>query len=384
MARKVFTDGEILYAEDVNTIGKPFVDGQDILGHGDKVDDNSLSDDPEHLKSRFYAWYNRFKVSVSSGLTLSVTQGVISVSGNIISFPPQTINAINNSTSYIWIGKTEVYPTIALRVSVSLPDVCIPLARIISASGVVTSITDLRDVAVDILPPSIPDAVPVGTSIISLLPPTSPVPTGYIELLENPQNISRTTYSALFAEYGTYYGAGDGSTTFTIPGTGQRFLRLGGGSLNPGSVGGDSQITIPNDSIPPHAHNIPSTTHTHGVTDAGHTHNVTQTPHTHGVTDTGHAHFIGGILPYLGNQTFSWDLNSAQTNNDYRNGLTTDINSTGISINSSNANISVNSSGSGVSVQQASTGISSTNNAGNGQAFTHIQPFLVFRVFVKY
>ena len=40
-------------------------------------------------------------------------------------------------------------------------------------------------------------------------------PTGW--LFAYGQNISRTTYASLFTVYGTIYGAGDGSTTFTLP-----------------------------------------------------------------------------------------------------------------------------------------------------------------------
>jgi|GEM_PF-950837 Microcystin-dependent protein len=41
------------------------------------------------------------------------------------------------------------------------------------------------------------------------------VPSGY--LAANGQAVSRTTYAALFALLGTYYGVGDGSTTFNLP-----------------------------------------------------------------------------------------------------------------------------------------------------------------------
>ena len=41
------------------------------------------------------------------------------------------------------------------------------------------------------------------------------VPTGFLEC--NGQAVSRSTYSALFAIIGTTYGAGNGSTTFTLP-----------------------------------------------------------------------------------------------------------------------------------------------------------------------
>ena len=41
------------------------------------------------------------------------------------------------------------------------------------------------------------------------------IPDGYLKA--NGANVSRTTYAALFTDLGTAYGAGDGSTTFTLP-----------------------------------------------------------------------------------------------------------------------------------------------------------------------
>ena len=56
------------------------------------------------------------------------------------------------------------------------------------------------------------DSVPVGTSIEGYW---STAPNGY--LMEDGAAVSRTTYSDLFAVIGTTFGAGDGSTTFTLP-----------------------------------------------------------------------------------------------------------------------------------------------------------------------
>ena len=73
---------------------------------------------------------------------------------------------------------------------------------------------------------------------------TSVLPTGsYIQfagsqapegfLVCNGGEISRTTYSALFAVIGTTYGSGDGSTTFNLPNLTDRFLQ---GSTTSGTV----------------------------------------------------------------------------------------------------------------------------------------------------
>jgi len=44
---------------------------------------------------------------------------------------------------------------------------------------------------------------------------SSSVPSGFLEC--NGSNVSRSTYSALFAVIGTTYGSGDGSSTFGLP-----------------------------------------------------------------------------------------------------------------------------------------------------------------------
>ncbi|WP_336938947.1 phage tail protein [Acinetobacter modestus] len=59
-----------------------------------------------------------------------------------------------------------------------------------------------------------------GTTVLWCAPV---VPVGYLELAG--QAISRTTYSALFALFGTNYGAGDGSTTFNLPDLRGEFVR---------------------------------------------------------------------------------------------------------------------------------------------------------------
>jgi microcystin-dependent protein len=85
------------------------------------------------------------------------------------------------------------------------------------------------------------------------------------------QNISRTTYSALFAKFGTRYGAGDGSTTFGMPDVRGRVLagvdNMGGtsadrligawGGLNGdvlGGVGGIEYHVMTIAQMPAHQH----------------------------------------------------------------------------------------------------------------------------------
>jgi microcystin-dependent protein len=74
----------------------------------------------------------------------------------------------------------------------------------------------------------VPDALPIGSYIQFA---GSQAPDGF--LVCNGGEISRTTYSALFAVIGTTYGSGDGSTTFNLPNLTDRFLQ---GSSTSGTV----------------------------------------------------------------------------------------------------------------------------------------------------
>lgn len=107
----------------------------------------------------------------------------------------------------------------------------------------------------------------------------SSVPTGW--LVCNGQAVSRATYSDLFAVCGTYYGAGDGSTTFNLPDLRTRFVRA---SDTRGTTGGSSTITTSN--MPSHNHGgttaSGNASHDHGGTvwtggESGHTHDTTFT-----------------------------------------------------------------------------------------------------------
>ena len=146
--------------------------------------------------------------------------------------------------------------------------------------------------------------------------PTATAPSGF--LLCTGQNVSRGTYAALFALLGTTFGAGDGSTTFTLPDYRNR-MPIGAGDLYIPNGQGGSKDAI----VVAHTHTGTtggqSNTHTHdyqklvgasgtqypggafGV-DATQTTTVNSTDHTHNFTtaSTGASGTNANLPPYIG------------------------------------------------------------------------------------
>lgn len=76
-------------------------------------------------------------------------------------------------------------------------------------------------------------------------------------LLCDGTNVSRTTYSALFAVIGTLYGVGDGSSTFGLPDTvGRATVGFGaGGHTDVATVGNNDGVTLAS-RRPKHKHTV--------------------------------------------------------------------------------------------------------------------------------
>jgi microcystin-dependent protein len=104
-------------------------------------------------------------------------------------------------------------------------------------------------------------------------------------LTANGSNVSRSTYSSLFAAIGTTYGSGDGSTTFALPDLRGYFLR-GSGTNSDGSAAGTFGEKVA-DALKTHTHSVSGNTGTESV---GHTHSVSGTTGNDS-PDHGHAGF---------------------------------------------------------------------------------------------
>lgn len=166
----------------------------------------------------------------------------------------------------------------------------------------------------------------------------SAVPSGWLEC--NGSAVSRTTYANLFAAIGETYGAGNGTTTFSLPDLRGQFVRGwdNGRGVDPGRAVGSQQ----NSANQAHTHTATATNpaHTHGVTDPG---------HGHGITDPGHQHLYTDNSNVSGSNVVSgsgWAQSSALTNGAY----------TGIGINQAATGVQVAAAAQNTTVAVAAEG----------------------------
>lgn len=83
------------------------------------------------------------------------------------------------------------------------------------------------------------------------------IPDGY--LAANGQTVSRATYPGLFIVIGTFYGAGDGSTTFKLPDFTDRFRYGASGAVAVGSQAGNATVSLQETNNGPHTHRAVAT-----------------------------------------------------------------------------------------------------------------------------
>lgn len=213
-------------------------------------------------------------------------------------------------------------------------------------------------------------AIPiVGTGTIAMHGGPN-APSGWLTC--NGAAVSRATYSRLFSVIGTYWGAGDGSTTFNVPdfrGVVPRGVDSGRG-LDPNRVFGSFQ----NFAVQSHAHGVNDPTHAHGVADGGHNHYVNDPGHAHGGSTSGvgnHSHMNGMNNAIVGDASLykNWYYPGQCAIVGWNGGLRTDdqgAHSHSISTDARGTGIWLNASGAGIGIYGAATGIS-IQAAGEGE-----------------
>ena len=172
---------------------------------------------------------------------------------------------------------------------------------------------------------------------------------------------SRTAYAGLFAQIGTLWGAGDGSTTFNVPDFRRRVMIGSGGiQVSPqapgtavGSYGGEETHVLTSGEMPNHTHQINDPTHVHSLTDLGHYHVVVPGGWCQAGQDNGGASTASGPNQYG-------------------------------TYNSQNGGMSrTTSSQTGISMGAAQTGIT-MQPAGNSASHNNVQPSATVAMYIKY
>ena len=125
----------------------------------------------------------------------------------------------------VWIDSEK-----ALLLTASGADIYMP-----TAEGNVGDVLKIKDGSINT---EWSRAVPVGTIVMygAATPPTE-----WLGCWG--QEVSRTTYAALFAVIGTLFGIGDGSTTFNVPNFNTTFAKGLGSGGAPGPTGGSTTYT---------------------------------------------------------------------------------------------------------------------------------------------
>lgn len=229
-------------------------------------------------------------------------------------------------------------------------------------------------------------------------------PNGY--LLCQGQAVSRTTYANLFRIIGTTYGAGDGTTTFTLPNLKSR-VPVGYDSSDAnfnalGKKGGASSHTLSANEMPSHTHTQNAHAHTGtgaSVSAGAHAHTASSNStgaHTHAVSGTAASAGTHSHLFKYGYGTGPSFVYAAAADNKTTDGTTQVIDSAGahthtVSGSAASAGnhahtITIASNGAhthGITVSVAS--ITATNNAtGGGKAHNNLQPYQVVNYIIKY
>lgn len=105
-----------------------------------RLRDDSLSNDPTQIKSRWQTFERALQAAAGSSLTVNYSGGAVTLpSGLIATIAPGSAVALNNAVSFLFVNSSGL-----IEIASSLPAICIALAQITAVGGAITQIQDLR------------------------------------------------------------------------------------------------------------------------------------------------------------------------------------------------------------------------------------------------
>lgn len=249
----------------------------------------------------------------------------------------------------------------------------------------------------DCFSPTVGLTAPVG-SMVDFAGATAP--SGW--LLCGGQDVSRTTYSALFVAIGTTFGAGDGSTTFGIPdlrgraGFGKDNMGgspanritagiAGFGGTTLGAGGGSQAVQLHSHTAavtdPTHNHSHSDPGHNHAHSDPGHTHTFSDPGHSHGYTDPGHTHTYNQPATPVGGASgaiiVAYSVAQAVQTTPATTGITISSATTGASVIGNVTGIANIAAVTGITNNASGTGITVSNSNFGAGASQNMPPGLI-------
>lgn len=140
MPKTNFVNGSVVSPDFLNSLQNIQFTGSDLDGHYPKIVDSFLSDDTSALKSRTNSFLNSLLVSVGTGLSINHQGGSVRLTnGSIFTIAPSSVVVANNATNCIFVNESGVVQSAA-----SFPSRCLRLASVVTVSGTITAISDLR------------------------------------------------------------------------------------------------------------------------------------------------------------------------------------------------------------------------------------------------
>jgi len=141
MPKTVFFDRTPVTPDWLNAVSNPVFDGQDIDGHNPQLTDASLSNAAGQIKDRVNKLYDSLKLEHTSGLGVQWKAGKVrSATGEILNIDAGTAIVPDNATTHFWVNPGAM----AVSSGASFPSGSLRVATVVSASGAIQSIADLR------------------------------------------------------------------------------------------------------------------------------------------------------------------------------------------------------------------------------------------------
>lgn len=140
MPKSNFVNGTVVSPDFLNALQDIQFDGQNLDGHYPQIVDSYLSDAPSSLKTRSNSFLNSLLVTQGTGLSVNYNSGSVRLTdGSISPIAAGAVVVANNATNCVFVNESG-----AVQIAGSFLSRCLRLASVVTVSGAITAISDLR------------------------------------------------------------------------------------------------------------------------------------------------------------------------------------------------------------------------------------------------